>query len=257
MNFVREGDESMKPDFGRHAYGVAAIVFGATALLWHDINKWPEIQAFASPPYLVAIFYVAAAALVVGGIAIQWRAIAKPGALALGAVYLLFAILWIPGIIRAPLIYNSWGSVFEQFSIFSGAVIAYSSLASSGSSSAERVGRIGRLFFGISAVSLTLEQAVYLHNTADLVPKWIPPGQMFWAVTTTIAFALAAIAILSGRQALLASRLLTAMLLLFGILIWIPMLFADPHSHVNWSESAVTLAIAGVAWILADYLGEA
>jgi hypothetical protein len=244
----------VKRDFGRHVYGVAAIVIGATAFLWHDVDKWPEIRAFASPAYLVAIFYVAAAALVVGGLAIQWRASAKLGAVALGAVYLLFAILWIPGIIRAPLIYNSWGSVFEQFSIFSGAVIAYSSLASSGSPSAARAGGIGRIFFGISVVSLTLEQAFYLQNTADLVPKWIPPGQLFWAVTTTVAFGLAAIAILSGRQALLASRLLTAMLLLFGILVWVPMLFADPHSHANWSESAVTLAIAGVAWILADYL---
>lgn len=99
-----------------------------------------------------------------------------------------------------------------------------------------------------------LEQVFYLRATADYVPKWIP-GQMFWAITTTVAFGLAAIAILWGRQALLAARLLTAMILLFGLLIWLPALFADPHSHFNWAGNAQNLAIGGSAWILADYLG--
>lgn len=115
---------------------------------------------------------------------------------------------------------------------------------------------IGRILFGICVVSFTLEQAFCLHETADFVPKWMPLGQMFWAIATTVFFALAAIAILSGRQALLASRLLTVMIMGFGFLIWFPALFADPHSHVNWSENFVNLAVAGAAWILADYLGQ-
>jgi hypothetical protein len=51
---------------------------------------------------------------------------------------------------------------------------------------------------------------------------------MFWAITTTVALALAAIALLSGRSALLASRLLTAMMVGFGLLVWLPAPFADP-----------------------------
>ena len=53
---------------------------------------------------------------------------------------------------------------------------------------------------------------LYRHDTAALVPKWIPPNQMFWTILTTIAFALAAIAILINRQARLATRLMTLML---------------------------------------------
>jgi hypothetical protein len=49
-------------------------------------------------------------------------------------------------------------------------------------------------------VSFTLEQLAYLSGTAEFVPKWMPPGQMFWAVVTTIAFTLAAVALLSGRS---------------------------------------------------------
>jgi hypothetical protein len=66
---------------------------------------------------------------------------------------------------------------------------------------------------------------------------------MFWAITTTIAFALAAIALLSGRSALLASRLLTAMLIGFGLLVWLPAPFAEPQKLINWAGNDENLAI--------------
>lgn len=95
-----------------------------------------------------------------------------------------------------------------------------------------------------------------LNATAKLVPKWLPPSQMFWAVTTTVFFALAAVAPHTNRMALLATRLLTMMLVISGLLVWVPLLVLDPHSHANWRENADTFAIAGTAWILADMLGE-
>ena len=58
---------------------------------------------------------------------------------------------------------------------------------------------------------------------------------MFWAITTTVALGLAAIALLSGRSALLASRLLTAMMVGFGLLVWLPVPFADPHKLFGWA----------------------
>jgi hypothetical protein len=109
---------------------------------------------------------------------------------------------------------------------------------------------------GICAASFTFEQAIYLHATATLVPKWLPPSQMFWALATTVLFALAAVALLTNRMALLATRLLTAMLVIFGLVVWVPLVFSGPHSHTNWSETAETFAIAGATWILADLLGE-
>ncbi|MGA7202847.1 MAG: hypothetical protein WBX26_13535 [Candidatus Cybelea sp.] len=240
----------MARDFGRHAYGAAAIIYGALALHWNDVNTWPQLAALAKAPYHEPVVYIVAAILIVGGLAIQWRRTAQLGAVVLGAFYLVVAVLCIPGIVAAPLIYNNWGNFFEQFSIASGALIAYASLAPGRLASTARAASI---FFGICVISFALEQAFYLNATAGFVPKWIPPGQMFWAIATTIAFALAAIAILSGRRALLASRLLTAMFVVFGLLVWLPALLASPHSHFNWAESTENLAIAAVAWILGDY----
>jgi hypothetical protein len=229
-------------NLGRHLFGVAALAFGLITLAWHDSHQ------------LRYIVYAASAALIFGGAAIQFRRTAKTGAAVLGAAYLVFALLCLPGIVAAPRIYNSWGNFFEQFSLVTGAAIVYARLSSAWSP--ETLNRIGRTLLGICAASFTLEQAFYLHPTASLVPKWLPPGQMFWAVTTTVLFALAAVALLTNPMALLAARLLTMMVVSFGLLVWVPLVLSDPHSHTNWSENAETFAIAGATWILADLLGE-
>jgi hypothetical protein len=226
-------------------FGVAALASGLITLAWHDYNDWHQLR------YIV---YAAAAAQIFGGAAIQFRRTAKTGAAVLGAAYLVFALLCLPGIVAKPLIYNSWGNFFEQFSLVTGAAIVYARLSSVWSP--ETLHRIGRILLGICASSFTLEQAIYFDATANLVPKWVPPSQMFWAVTTTVFFALAAVALLTNRMALLATRLLTMMVVSFGLLVWVPLLLSDPHNHMNWDETAETFAIAGAAWILADLLGE-
>jgi hypothetical protein len=232
-------------NLGRHVFGVAGVAFGLITLAWHDYNNW------RLPRYIV---YVAAATPILGGAAIQFGRSAKAGAVVLGAFYLVFALLCVPQIVATPQIYNSWGNFFEQFSLVTGAAMVYARLSSAGSW--ERLDRIGCILLGMCATSFTLEQAFYLHATANLVPKWLPPSQMFWAVTTTVLFALAAVALLTNRMPLLAARLLTMMLVIFGLLVWVPLVLSHPHNPTSWSETAETFAIAGTAWILADLLFE-
>ena len=240
-------------NLGRHVFGVAALAFGLITLAWPDIDDWLQLRSIWSAQDGRVFIYAAAAAQIVGGAAIQFRRTAKTGAVVLGAVYLVFAFLCVPRIVATPQTYDRWGNFFEQFSLVTGAAIVYVRLSSAWAP--ETLHRIGRILFGICVASFTLEQAVYLDNTASLVPKWLPPSQMFWAVTTTVLFALAVVALLTNRMALLATRLLTMMIVLFGLLVWVPLLLADPHNHTNWSETIETFAIAGVAWILADLLG--
>ena len=161
-------------NLGRHVFGAAALAFGLITLAWHDYNGWHQ------PSHLL---YAVGAAQIFGGTAIQFRRTAKTGAVLLGTVYLVLALLCVPGIVAAPRIYNSWGNFFEQFSLAAGAAIAYARLPSAWSR--ETLNRIGRILLGICAASFTLEQAFYLHATGNLVPKWLPPSQMFWALATT------------------------------------------------------------------------
>lgn len=236
-------------NIGRHVFGLAALAFGVVALAWHD-SKDPHLLRY--------IIYTASAALIFGGGAIQFGRTARMGAAVLGAASLVFTLLCVPGIFAAPKIYNSWGNFFEQFSLLTGAALLYArlSFAPSRARSRETLNRIGCILFGICAASFALEQAFYLNATAQLVPKWVPPSQMFWAVATTVLFALAAVALVANRMALLATRLLTTMIVSFGVLVWIPLVLSNPHSHTNWSENLETFEIAGAVWILADLLGE-
>ncbi|MFZ0481700.1 MAG: hypothetical protein WAL71_21350 [Terriglobales bacterium] len=229
--------------FGRRVFGVATLASGLTVLIWHSHSR-----------HLSYIVFAAAAAQVLGGAAILYHWTAKTGAAVLGAAYLVFVLLCVPGILAHPRIYNSWGNFFEQLSLLTGAALVYLRLSSAWSP--ETPNRIGRIFLGICTASFATEQALYLGATASLVPKWLPPSQVFWAVATTVFFALAAVALLANRMALLAARLLTMMLVIFGLLVWVPLVLSAPHSHANWSEIAETFAIAGTAWILADLLGE-
>jgi hypothetical protein len=240
------GDAAIsRSNLGRPVFGAASAAFGLILLAWHEYNGWHL------PPYIA---YAAAAAEIFGGAAIQFRRTAKTGAVLLCAVYLAFALRCVPQIFAEPKIYNSWGNFFEQFSLVTGAAIVYARLSSPWSR--ETLHQLGRILVGICTTSFALEQAFYLKATASFVPKWIPPTQMFWAITTTVLFALAAVALLTNQKALLATRLMTMMLVIFALFVWLPLLLSDPYNHTNCSETAETFAIAGVAWILADLLAE-
>jgi hypothetical protein len=239
-------------DLGRHAFGLAALAFGIVTLAWPDYKDWDQLRYILNATYGPVFVYAAAAAQIVGGAAIQFRRTAKTGAVILAAIYLVFTLLCVPRIVASPRSYDSWGNFFEQLSLATGATMIYVRVSSLWAP--ETLRRVGRNLLGTCAISFTISQAVYLDNTTKLVPKWLPPGQMFWAITTTVLFALAAVALLTNRMALLATRLLTTMILIFGLLVWIPLLRSEPRSHANWSETAETFAIAGAAWILADLL---
>ena len=239
----------MKYSLGRYVYGLATFGSGICALVWRNYD------ALAAVPHRGILIYILATIEILAGVAVLWTRTARAGAVALGAIYFFFALLGVPLIIKHPLVYNNFGNFFEQFSYVSGALILYACSGRIAPARNSRLAQIGYYSFGLCLISFALEQLFYLSATASLVPKWIPPGQMFWAIATTIAFALAAIALLTGVMALLASRLNTAMLVGFLLLVWLPALFANPHSFVNWSEGLETLGIAASSWIVADFLG--
>jgi uncharacterized membrane protein YphA (DoxX/SURF4 family) len=120
-----------------------------------------------------------------------------------------------------------------------------------GSPVSHRESLFARLY-GLSAISFGIVQICDMPGLLTWIPKWIPPSQMFWAYATTIGFFCAAAAILSGIMAPLSSRLLTAEIVGFELLVWIPKLLAGPHNHFNWAGNAINVAIAGAAWVVSD-----
>jgi len=238
--------------YGRIFFGASAVLFGVIALMWHDRDTGQILHTIWRLPLASIVGPCLMAAQIAGGIAMQYPRAARLASIVLGGVYLLFSLACVPSIFAAPNLFERFGgSFFQQLSLLSGAIALYAATETD-AVKAVTFGRLARLGLGVSAISFTLSQILFLRLTADLVPKGIPPNQMFWAILTTIAFALAALAILSNRQARLATRLMTLMLGLFGLLVWIPRLIAHPEVHFNWSEFALTVLITGAAWMVAD-----
>jgi hypothetical protein len=178
----------------------------------------------------------------------------RPASAVLIVVYALFSLVCVPGIVAAPKVFVEYDGFFEQFCLLCGAIAVYAATADATRSAT--LGRVARVGLGLCTVSFTLAQIFYFRVTVDLVPKWIPPNPTFWAILTTVAFGLAAVAILTNLQARLALRLLTLMLALFGILVWIPQLIAHPEAHGNWSEFALNFLITGAAWMVAELVSK-
>ena len=225
---------------GRHLFGAAALALGVASLALHSqlVSGWIL-------PGQVVFLDVTAIAQIAGGIAIQFPRSTRLGAVILLVVYVLFACTVVPEIFAQPTVYASWGDIFYALGLVVGAVVL---------TKVKRLASGAVFVFGLCNISYAIEQVEFFARTVSLVPKWIPFGGTFWSIATTIAFALAGVSLLVRYKALLASRLLAAMLFIFGVTIWIPMLIAQPGKVMNWSEGLETFALAGTAWIVADFL---
>ena len=237
---------------GRILFGGAAVLFGVIALMWHDAATWQNLLRIWKLPLGAVIGACLMVAQIAGGIGILHSRTERAASVVLSVVYLCFSLASIPDIIAAANVYDKYGgSFFLFFSLFCGAIALFAASEPNGAR-ALALRRLARFGLGVCAISFALGQALLLHDTAGLVPKWIPPSQMFWAILTTVAFAVAAVAILFNVKARLAMRLMALMLALFGVLVWIPHVAAHPHAHFNWSECALTFLVAGAAATVAE-----
>jgi uncharacterized membrane protein len=151
-------------------------------------------------------------------------------------------------------VFGTYEGLAEQLAIAAGGLIVYAANANIDAALAVRLTRVGQLVFGVCALIFGGAHFVYMNLTAPLIPKWLPPSQEFWGYATGVGHIAAGVAILTGMQARLGAILLTAMYAAFAVLVWVPMLLANPVSHSNWSESATTVVLIGVAWVIADSL---
>jgi len=255
-----EASQPLRPAI--YVYAAGSIATGLMDLIWRDFEAAHQpIQAFGSHiPGREILACIAALWLIAGGAAILSRRTARWGAWALAAIYIIFAVFWLPRFYTAPhalgfsipLLIGLLVGVAQQLILVAAAVIIHASLAVRDSLWRLRAPVLVRWIFGLSSIDFGLAHLTGVPGVAAMVPKWMPFGGSFWAILTGIAFALAGIAILSGILDVLAARLLALMLLVFSVLVLAPGPFAHPGNHVTWGSNAYNLAAVGAAWIFAE-----
>jgi uncharacterized membrane protein len=246
--------EKTRMAFGWRVYGLGVMAVGIASLAFRDFDPGqPMPEKF---PGRTVLAYAAGAFMVVAAAAVEWRRTAAWGAAALTVYYALFVVILMNGrlLLTDYAVFVTYENVAMQLAIAAGGLIVYATTAKIDPILSERLTRVGQLAFGVCSLVFGVAHFVYMNFTAPLVPKWLPPTQAFWGYATGVCFVAAGIAILTGVQARLSAILVTVMLASFGLLANGPMLLADHSNHMNWTESAVNLAVTGAAWLVADSL---
>lgn len=243
-------NRTLASNLGFYAYAAGAIVLGLIGLAWGDFAaNWQRVPS--GVPGRTALAYLAALLELAGGIALLWPRTARAAAALLTAVYSAFTLSWLIKALQDPKIYDSWGNVFEELSLVIAGLVIAAWLAPRGSALALKETLVARSY-ALCVTSFGIVHVVIFAALPSYVPKWIPPGQLFWAYATTICFFLAAASILTGILATLASRLLIVMIAGFWLFVWVPRLFTLPHDHFSWSANGIAFALAGASWAIAD-----
>jgi uncharacterized membrane protein YphA (DoxX/SURF4 family) len=241
---------------GWRVYGLGVMAVGMASLAFGAFDPGQPVSE--NFPARTALAYAAGAFMVVAAAAVEWRRTAALGAAALTVYYALLVVTLMNGrlLLTDYAVFVTYENIAMQLAIAAGGLIIYATTARIDAALAARLTRLGQLAFGVCALVFGGAHFVYTNLTAPLVPKWLPPAQLFWAYATGVGFVAAGVAILTGVRARLAAILVTVMLASFGLLVNEPMLLADHASHWNWTESALNLAVFGAAWVVADSLAQ-
>src|SRR5471030_3490994 len=190
--------------FGWRAYGLGVMALGTLCLVWGTFDPGQPVPK--NFPARTALAYAAAAFMVVAGAAVEWRRTAAWGAGALTAYYAIVVVILMNGrvVLAHYAEFGAYSGAAEQLAIAAGGLIVYAASAKIDAALAARLTRLGQLAFGLCALIFGGAHFFYMNLTAPLVPKWLPPGQEFWAYATGVGHFAAGVAILTGVQARLA-----------------------------------------------------
>jgi len=239
------------------ALAVLSLVYGEFALIWADLPSWfpwRDVWVYGSALLVLAASAGAclertapASVLVIGGYLAAWLA-TRAG---------LFLV--------KPVSIGAWYGVCEALTPLLGASVLYATLRPHAGMPATpaimgaRALRVAQVLFGLDCVVYGVAHFAYAGYTASMVPAWLP-GPLGIAYLTGLAHAAAGLALVVGIVPRLAATLEAIMMSLFGVLVWVPTLFArsvpewagTPKNR--WSEFVVTLLLAASAWIVAAAL---
>ena len=115
--------------------------------------------------------------------------------------------------------------------------------------------RPGRFIFAVGVAALGVLNFIYADAVSGLepVPSWIPGG-VLWAYLTGVVLIGAGACITANKGARLGATSLGIMLLLWVLLLQAPNLVGHPYDGNAWTTTFETLALCGVACVLAGSL---
>lgn len=220
-------------------YGVHALVTRGLAGVWGPVPRF--IPARAVLPWLVGAVMLAC------GAGLLWR---RTMPLAWLLLWLVLARL--AEATMAPGVAGYWSGAGETLVVAAAAGMLVADCDDIG----DRGRLVARVLVGLALIPFGLAHFVYLKETASLVPAWLPSPRA-WAMVTGGAYLAAAVALLTGVCARVASVLAAVQIGGFTALVWLPILASGKADAPAWSESVISLALTAAACVIAQGLRRA
>jgi uncharacterized membrane protein YphA (DoxX/SURF4 family) len=168
-------------------------------------------------------------------------------------------------IVQAPLSFGSWYGFCEAVSMLAGGWTLYAlhrrhyHVGKLAPLTRDIGLRVARGLFGVACLEYGIAHFAYATYSLPFVPTWLP-ARVPLLYATGIFHAAAGAGLILGVLPRLAARLEATMIILFGVLVWLPSFFTNPtpkwagNLQNQWSETIVTFLLAGVACLIAESL---
>jgi uncharacterized membrane protein YphA (DoxX/SURF4 family) len=250
---------------GHVLFALTGVGLAVLSFIYGDLTPMWQFYLPAGIPERETWVYATALLLLASGVGLCFPRTALPSALAFGAYYAVCAATRVTPIVSQPLEVGAWYGFCEAVTALTGAWILYallrqqSGMRQTPAIAGERAVRVAQILFGLTCAFYGLSHFVYADYTASMVPGWLPAALRF-AYLTGFGHAAAGVGIIFGILPRLAAILEAIMMSLFGLLVWLPSLFAQPTPKWatpplnQWSEIVVNLMLAAAAWIVATSL---
>ena len=241
-----------RPDeaaLGTAFLGVAAVLYGIACFLQGDFHDfWQPVPK--NLPLRQPLAYLAAGLLVAGGSGLLVPRTVRPAAMLLLLIFALYAAGYLRLLIGPPLNANALMGLAEQLAVVVGAWVILLQL---------RGGRpvgatVARITFGACSLVFGLAHFIAPVQTGNMVPVWMPGGQIFWAIATGVGHTAVGLGLVANRLAVPATRLGALMYICFVLFAWLPGAFTHPTQWLRWEGTAISLCMAAALWLVGDLL---
>jgi len=238
-----------QPGGGVTFLGVAAILYGLACFLQGDFAiYWQPVPE--GVPLRQPLAYLSAGLLILGGAGLLNARTIRPAAIILLVLFALYDACFLLRFIGPPFHPQAFLGLAEQSSVVVGCWVILLRMRGDGSA---RV-TIARIAFGICSILFAFAHIAGLKPTAEMVPAWIPGGQVFWAVATGVGHLAVGLGLIANRLAVPATRLGALMYVGFAVLVWLPGAVTHPTEWLRWAGAGISLCMAAALWLVGDLL---
>ena len=230
--------------------GVLSLVYGDFALQWQPVP--------AGVPGRMYLAYASGLVMIAAGAGLLSKRTSRISSAVLLVYVLLWLLLKLPAVVMAPQLEYNWLGFGEIAVIVAAGLVLFASDRERVEPGSLRFAtgasgiRIARIVFGLALIPIGLSHFVYAKETIGFIPEWLP-FRRGWAYLTGAGHIAAGLGVLFGILPRLAAMLEAAMIGIFTVVVWLPLVMKTPN-QLNWTGFLISWVIGAAAWVVAESL---